>query len=118
MKNVDLKDIDQEIITGHWKVYRRVKNNDTKDYFSDINILDLGKNVFRSVNGKITEGQWKVFRENEIVFNPQIKFLQNDNELANAIITRLFEEEFAGQKLQKLTLYFITGLELILQKEN
>ncbi len=117
MKNIDLNEIDKDHVKGHWEVHSRSSNKMEHDYFSDINKLDLEKNHFRSVNGKVIEGKWEVVREKEIIFNPQIKFYLGNNEVGNAIITRLFEEiRSDGKKLQKLTLYFTTGLELILKK--
>ncbi len=118
MKNYDLNEINGDHVKGHWQVHKRVFNKPDHDYFTDINKLDLEKSSFRSINGKVIEGQWEVFREKELIFNPQIKFYHNKIEIGNAIITRLYEEQTEGQKSQKLTLYFLTGLELILKKEE
>ena len=63
MKNFDLKDINQEAITGHWQVYRRVQNNDAKDYFSDIDILDLKKMCLGQLTEKLQKDNGRFFEK-------------------------------------------------------
>ena len=117
-KNIDLKLITPDHLKGYWSVSDRTINKTNIDQFSSINVLDFQNNFFRSVNGKITEGEYEIFRESEIIYNPQIKFYSNNSEIANAIITRLFIEELNNKFIHKLTLYFSSGLELILKKEE
>ncbi len=57
-------------------------------------------------------------REKEIIYNPQLIFYVNNSEIANAIITRLYSENDGNKKIYKLTLYFTTGLELVLHKNQ
>jgi hypothetical protein len=82
--------------------------------FSRINSLEIHPGGFSADNGSIT-GEVQLIRENKIIYNPQVKFLTT-NETASAIITRLTKEEHGERDLQKLTLYFSNGLELILFK--
>ncbi|GAC1381395.1 MAG: hypothetical protein NVSMB45_06130 [Ginsengibacter sp.] len=117
-KNIDLKLITPDHLKGYWNVFDRTVNKTQSDEFSSINVLDIQSNFFRSLNGKITEGQYEIFRESEIIYNPQIKFYSNNSEIGNAIITRLFIEEQSNKFIHKLTLYFSSGLELILKKEE
>ena len=117
-KNIDLKLITPDHLKGYWNVFDRTVNKTKSDEFSSINVLDIQSNFFRSLNGKITEGQYEIFRESEIIYNPQIKFYSNNSEIGNAIVTRLFIEEQNNKFIHKLTLYFSSGLELILKKEE
>ena len=117
-KNIDLKLITPDHLKGYWNVFDRTINKTKSDQFSSISVLHIQSNFFRSLNGKITEGEYAIFRESEIIYNPQIKFYSNNSEIGNAIITRLFIEEQNNKFIHKLTLYFSSGLELILKKEE
>lgn len=117
-KNIDLKLITPDHLKGYWNVFDRTINKTKSDQFSSISVLHIQNNFFRSLNGKITEGEYEIFRESEIIYNPQIKFYSNNSEIGNAIITRLFIEEQNNKFIHKLTLYFSSGLELILKKEE
>jgi hypothetical protein len=57
-------------------------------------------------------------REEEIIYNPQLFFYINKDYTANAITTRLFTETTDKSVIYKLTLYFTSGLELVLHKIN
>ncbi|MCW2950811.1 MAG: hypothetical protein JWN41_1824 [Thermoleophilia bacterium] len=115
MHYIDLSAITEEHIRGNWEVQSRVVNSDSQqNLFADVRIIELQLDHYRSVNGKVREGEWKVLREEEIIYNPQLKFFIDGEEVGNAIITRLrYEQENSGE-VYKLTLYFNTGLELIL----
>lgn len=115
MHYIDLNAITEEHVRGNWEVQSRVVNSDSHDnLFSDIRIIEIRPDYYRSVNGKERTGEWQVLREEEIVYNPQLKFFIDGKEVGNAIITRLrYEQEKSGD-VYKLTLYFNTGLELVL----
>lgn len=119
MHYVDLNAITEDHIRGNWEVQSRVVNNESENnLFADIRIIEIQPDHYRSVNGKERKGEWQVLREEEIIYNPQLKFFIEGEEVGNAIITRLrFEQEESGN-VYKLTLYFHTGLELVLHRQT
>lgn len=76
----------------------------------------MDKDSFTLQNGEEVKGKLTLARETKIIYNPQLKFYNNNEVIANAIITRLTHEEVMGKEIHKLTLYFSTGLELVLHK--
>jgi hypothetical protein len=118
MHYIDLNAITEEHVRGNWEVQSRVVNSVSQDnIFSDVRIIEIQPDYYRSVNGKERHGKWQVLREEEIIYNPQLKFFIEGKEVGNAIITRLRCEQAANGEVYKLTLYFHTGLELVLQKQ-
>ena len=79
-------------------------------------IIHIEKENYQTINGKIRNGKFMIFREKELIYNPQVKFSEPKIVDSNAIITRLFIDETPDIKKYNLTIYFTTGLELILQK--
>ncbi|MDB5253590.1 MAG: hypothetical protein JWP27_2759 [Flaviaesturariibacter sp.] len=119
MHYIDLNAITEEHIRGHWQVNSRVVNSDSKNsLFADVRIIEIQPDHYRSVNGKERTGKWQVMREEEIIYNPQLKFFIDGDEVGNAIITRLRYEQEEGGEVYKLTLYFHTGLELVLHRHT
>ena len=118
MHYIDLSAITEEHIRGNWEVQSRVVNSASEDnLFSDVRIIEIQPGHYRSVNGRERTGQWKVLREEEIIYNPQLKFFIEGKEVGNCIITRLRFEQAENGDVYKLTLYFHTGLELLLQRQ-
>ncbi|GAA4341933.1 hypothetical protein [Flaviaesturariibacter amylovorans] len=119
MRYIDLSAITQEHVRGCWEVESRMVNpGSQQNLFADVRIIEIKPDHYRSVNGKERRGLWQVVREEELIYNPQLKFFIEGNEVGNAIITRLRVDEAGQSELYKLTLYFHTGLELTLQKNS
>lgn len=116
MKNIDLSVITSDHVVGDWEVDYRSLSSGKTDVFTDIRLIIMKNEFYQLVNGKTIKGQWEVFRENEIIYNPQLKFFKEGQEIGNAIITRLCEQEIGEKKFYRLTLYFASGLELVLKK--
>ncbi|GAA4341988.1 hypothetical protein [Flaviaesturariibacter amylovorans] len=118
MHYIDLNSITEEHVCGHWEVFSRALGGTAASVFSDIRIIEIRPGHYRSVNGKERTGEWQVVREDRIIYNPQLKFFIDGQQVGNAIITRLLSERSAGGCVHKLTLYFSTGLELLLHKKD
>ncbi|MCW3075982.1 MAG: hypothetical protein JWO32_591 [Bacteroidetes bacterium] len=116
MNYIDLNHITQAHVEGIWTVEAMNGPGLAHSTFSAIHRIAIQKNAFTAQNGKEISGQFIFCRENEIVYNPQLKFYQHNKEVGNAIITRLYSDIENNKTCYKLTLYFSTGLELILQK--
>ncbi|RYZ20634.1 MAG: hypothetical protein EOO16_16025 [Chitinophagaceae bacterium] len=118
MHYIDLNAITEEHVRGNWEVASRVVNPESQQsLFADVRIIEIQPDHYRSVNGKERKGMWQVVREEEIIYNPQLKFFIDGVEVGNAIITRLRFDQAENGNVYKLTLYFHTGLELMLQKQ-
>lgn len=119
MRYIDLSIITKEHVYGKWEVLNRVVNSNSKSHlFSDVRIIDIKPDWYRSVNGIERTGKWVVIRDSEIIYNPQLKFFIEKEQVGNAIITRLVAERMGEGEVHKLTLYFNTGLELLLCKND
>jgi len=117
MYNIDLNAIKEADIYGKWEVHERFINNSSQNnLFVDVRVIEIEPKSYRSINGKERKGNWAVIREKEVIYNPQLKFYIEGNEVGNAIITRLRYDPINNGNLYKLTLYFNTGLELVLHK--
>jgi hypothetical protein len=77
----------------------------------------LKTDSYTSVNGKQRTGRWLVTRASSIIYNPQLKFFIDETEVGKAIITRLYTEIDEESNTFNLTLYFNTGLELVLHRK-
>lgn len=118
IKYVNLDAITPEHMLGKWEVIDRVVNEASREnIFSDIKIMEIHEGSYTSVNGKQRTGEWQVKRNTSIIYNPQLQFFINEAEVGKAIITRLRNEIEAESNIVKLTLYFNTGLELIMCKK-
>ncbi|MBA3665147.1 MAG: hypothetical protein H0W61_13190 [Bacteroidetes bacterium] len=118
MENINLNIITEDHVAGKWEVKQRVvRTSNEKSPFTTSQHIEIENGIYKSNNGKECTGKLIVVRE-EIIFNTQLKFYENDAEVANAIITRLYSEDDGNEKIYHLTLYFTTGLELVLQKIN
>lgn len=115
MKYLDLNSLTASQLIGNWKTLERFTGNtEANSFFLNTNSLELRLDgTFVSLNGREVEGRWEMFRENEIIYNPQLNFMVGEEEPLNAIITRFREDEEAEGTTQKLTLYFSSGLEIV-----
>ncbi|RYY90817.1 MAG: hypothetical protein EOO15_00980 [Chitinophagaceae bacterium] len=116
MHYIDLNLITEEHICGTWEVFSKTLNGSMANVFADIRRIDIQPGHYRSVNGRERTGEWSVFREKDIIYNPQLKFFVEGEQVGNAIVTRLMLERAMVGEVHKLTLYFNTGLELVLHK--
>lgn len=117
MHYIDLNAITEEHVHGEWEVINRVINSGSNaNLFADIRFIELRPDHYRSINGRERKGHWNVVRENEIIYNPQLRFSIEGQPVGNAIITRLLTERDGLGEVYKLTLYFNTGLELMLHR--
>lgn len=117
MEHIDLNQITEEHLVGEWVVKERYSSNTPSDNpFSCCRIIQIEKENYKTINGKIRNGKFMIFREKELIYNPQVKFSELKSIESNAIITRLFIEKVEGIRKYNLTIYFTNGLELILQK--
>lgn len=118
MENIDLKNITEEHLTGKWEVTeRQIPNPKQLNPFSTIRQIGIQDSIYTANNGKKRQGIVS-FGFEDLIYNPQLKFHDKEQQIANAIITRLYIEEEGKLKKSMLTLYFTTGLELILRKYN
>jgi len=119
MHYIDLNQISPEHIRGTWEVLHRYVNSGSQtNVFSDVRIIELDSEEYRSVNGKERRGRWSVVRENAVIYNPQLRFFIEGEQVGRAIITRLVAKKMSGSEVYDLTLYFNSGLELTLQKKS
>ncbi len=119
MTNIDLNSIDAEHLKGTWEVKNRhLNNNAAQNVFADIRLIEIDGTKYKSVNGKERRGEWLMIKEQEIIYNPQLKFFLDNQQVGNAIITRLLSDKDDNGEVYKLTLYFSNGLELILHKQT
>src|SRR5688500_14141176 len=89
MKYIDLNKVTAEDVTGRWKVLNRVVNPGNEDsVFADVHLIEFELDYYKSVNGKELIGIWTVRRENSIIYNPQLQFFIDNDNIGNAIITR------------------------------
>lgn len=115
--SIDLNKITPSHLIGKWSVFSRSSSKPlANDHFSKIEVLSLSNDSFSCKNGTSITGKLTLARETKIIYNPQLKFFNNSQLIGNAIITRLTEDRIEGKEIHKLTLYFTTGLELVLQK--
>ena len=119
MHYIDLNQISKEHICGKWEVLHRYINSGSQtNIFSDVRIIEIESEHYRSINGKERRGNWDVVRQDEVIYNPQLKFFVEGEQVGKAIITRLVSKRLSNDEVYNLTLYFNSGLELILQKRT
>ena len=114
MKYLDLNSLMPSQLFGTWKTLERFTGQSADSFFQSTATLDLNQDgTFVSRNGSTAQGRWEMFRENEIIYNPQLNFFNDTPEPLNAIITRFREDEEEEGTTQKMTLYFSSGLEIV-----
>ena len=116
MGYIDLNIITKEHLLGTWQVETRFDNKQTASIFSRNYFLIFEPGAYVSRNGEEIKGKWELVREQEVIYNPQVSFYRDAEQIGNAIITRLLNVVEEDKAVQRLTLYFTNGLELILKK--
>ncbi|HSI90143.1 MAG TPA: hypothetical protein VK927_03455 [Adhaeribacter sp.] len=116
MSYFKLDEVTEEHLEGFWRVKsRQMSLNSVGNIFADFKCIRFQKKSFTARNGKRRKGTWEIIREQEVIYNPQVKFHIGKTVIINSIITNLMEVSSTGLKL---ILYFDTGLELVLEKEK
>ena len=119
MSYIKLDDVSEHHLLGAWKVKHRLTNSDNaSQLFARCDCVKFSeKNAFFTISqdGKRNRGTWQIKRETEVIYNPQVKFVLAKKKRVNSIITNLMTED---EKNFKLILYFDSGLELVLEKEE
>jgi hypothetical protein len=120
MPYIDLNLVTKEHLTGSWYIETRLNNKPgADDLFRHNNFLQLDADGnFISRNGTEVLGTWEMKKEYEIIYNPQISFFRDAENVGEAIVTRLLEQTEREEIIHRLTLYFSTGLELVLKKNR
>ena len=92
--------------------------SDTSVFATCTRVDFLASGDLQVENGGLETGKWEIFKETEIIYNPQLNFtFSPDTETLNAIITRFREDDEADHISRKVTLYFTSGLELVLEQK-
>lgn len=119
MSYIKLNEVTANHLLGAWKVKTRQTNkSNAGNLFATCSCLKFGDNARFTLtvrNGQLKRGQWRMVREQEMIYNPQLKFQLGKEDRANSIITNLMTDD---QVHFKLILYFDSGLELVLEKDE
>lgn len=116
MQYISLHEVNENHLMGTWEVTERINSKAIVNLFEHSRKLELNRGSYRVTNGKELKGEWIVKREIELIYNPLIEFFLEDKPIGEAIITRLFSETVGNVSIYRLTIYFSTGLELVLIK--
>lgn len=118
MSYIQLDDVNETYLLGAWKIKKRVVNsNNMQDVFATSSCIKFNKKSFvcLGLNGSRNKGNWRIIREREVIYNPQVKFELTKTSNTNSIITNLMTDDHIHFKL---ILYFDSGLELVLEKDG
>jgi hypothetical protein len=121
VRYLDLNIVTAEHLSGTWEVLERLggQASEVSPLSACNRISFLGKGKLQVENSKMETGTWEFFKETEIIYNPQLNFgFKNQPEVINAIITRFREDEEEEELSLKVTLYFTSGLELVLEQKK
>jgi hypothetical protein len=118
MPYIDLNLVTLQHLVGDWLIETRLYNKPgVNHHFRNINHLLLETTgQFMARNGTEVAGTWEMKKENEIIYNPQVSFYQENENIGKAIVTRLLEQTESATTIYRLTLYFTNGMELVLKK--
>ena len=122
MRYLDLNILTVQHLIGSWTVLEKPGGTamDTSFFATCSELVIEQSGIFQATNGGTHSGRWEMFKEEEIIYNPQLNFTTGaDSEVLNAIITRYREDQendAQGNEIEtiKLTIYFNSGLELVL----
>lgn len=120
MRYLDLNSLTVSHLFGGWQVLERPGGSVADDsVFASCSHLTFKESGDLVVEGSHNEtGKWEMFKETEIIYNPQLNFhFKPDEPTLNAIITRYREDDEENQLSLKVTLYFTSGLELVLERK-
>jgi hypothetical protein len=112
--DIGMDEISETHLWGAWAIENRfINKNKHEEIFLSCSDLFFSKDgTFETADPAKAGGFWRMTREAELVYNPQLFFFRTEAPIAQAIITRLFTDN----TVYKLTLYFSTGLELNLAR--
>ena len=120
MRYLDLNIVAAEHLLGSWDVLERPGG-----HVSDTSVFATCTKVIFQQNGSVVvtdggtkTGRWELFKETEIIYNPQLNFTFTEEEgVLNAIITRYREDDEEDYLSRKVTFYFTSGMELVLEQK-
>jgi hypothetical protein len=121
VRYLDLNILTVNHLFGSWEVNERPSGTDADtSVFASCRKVTFKESGDILVEGESNEtGKWEMFKETEIIYNPQLNFtFKPEEEVLNAIITRYREDEETGNLSLKVTLYFNSGLELVLERKT
>ncbi|MCD6019576.1 MAG: hypothetical protein K0S53_2697 [Bacteroidetes bacterium] len=115
LKPIELNNITEEHILGNWRVQSKILNrSDPESPFATAEEHHFLKDsIYKTLNGEDLLGKWVLFLETDIIKSPLLKFTLK-NQAVNTIITLLLYTD--DKEHAQLTIYFDTGLELVLLK--
>jgi hypothetical protein len=117
VENIDLQTLSEDRLVGTWRVSQRFGKPEHAEFLEGDELEFGSDRVFRTPEGCI--GSWRTFKETELIYQPQVSIEVDGQPLAVAVITRLYlTKNGRGAVTHKLTLYFKSGLELMLQKTD
>ena len=120
MRYLDLNIVTVSHLFGSWEVLERPGGtvSDTSVFASCTRITFKESGDVEVEGGRTETGKWEMFKETEIIYNPQLIFnFRPEEETINAIITRYREDDEENHHSLKVTLYFTSGLELVLERK-
>ena len=121
MRYLDLNILTVSHLFGSWEVLERPVGSDSDDsVFAACSRITFKESGDLIIEGDKNEtGKWDMFKETEIIYNPQLNFIfKPEDEILNAIITRYREDDEPTHLSLKMTLYFTSGLELVLERKT
>lgn len=119
MRYLDLNILTAQHLFGSWNVLERPGSaTDASVFATCTQVVFEVSGDLEVQNGSSQRGKWEIFKETEIIYNPQLNFtFKGQEEVLNAIITRYREDDEEGYVSRKVTLYFNSGLELVLEQK-
>ena len=121
MRYLDLNILTVNHLYGSWEVLERPGGTgmDESLFISCSKVTFKESGDVMVEGGKPETGKWEMFKEDEIIYNPQLNFtFSTEEETLNAIITRYREDDEPTYLSLKMTLYFNSGLELVLERKT
>lgn len=116
MFSVDFNRITEEHIKGDWHVQSRIiSRSDPSSIFARAHKHQFTNENYKARNGEERTGKWNIVRDKELLTRPYIHF-EVEKVPVKALITKLLYSK--DQKNAQLTIYFSTGLELVLLKNE
>lgn len=121
MRYLDLNILTVSHLFGSWEVLERPTGagTDSSVFAACSRVIFKESGEVWVEGGRSETGRWEMFKEDEIIYNPQLNFtFSTEDETLNAIITRYREDDEPTYLSLKMTLYFTSGLELVLERKT
>jgi hypothetical protein len=118
MTEVNLTQITEGNLLAHWRIVSRYPSQGINAVFKESTSVNLSQGEYCSGDGLEAKGQWMLIKDDTIIFHPQIKFFRDKKVVGHAIITRLYSFPRKDTRQHRLTLYFSTGQEVLLEYEE